>query len=393
MTAPMMICDVLIVGGGPAGLAVAEGLPDDVTTLIVHQDREIGRPVRTSGGSWLSDMQRLGIPPHLYRIINRLTVRADTAETTLEMSDALPVVLDVTGLYQWLAGRSDHKARELLCASKFLHTEQQPDGRYLSTLRRRDGGPERVMSRYIIDASGTELAVLRSLSLTERPTRQGVGIEYEYPLGSHTPDHATLFVGQRALSGYGWIFPTPQDHLRVGVGIIHPDTDKSPRDLMDHVISQQGQGALGLTLTDDPVRVNAGTLPSVAYDPRLIYGRVIRVGDAANFATPTVGEGIRICVELGRLLGQQLGLALRNGSDRPLIHYERTCRRQLARHYRIGLAANRRIASYGPAQWDRSVARLARLNEDQVVALLRSEFTPAMMLGSALRSLRAKLRH
>ena len=29
-------CDVLIVGGGPAGLSVASTLPDDVKTVIVH---------------------------------------------------------------------------------------------------------------------------------------------------------------------------------------------------------------------------------------------------------------------------------------------------------------------------------------------------------------------
>jgi digeranylgeranylglycerophospholipid reductase len=61
MDTPSLSCDVLIVGGGPAGLSVAAALPDDVSSVIVHQDQEIGRPVRTSGGSWLKDVERLGI--------------------------------------------------------------------------------------------------------------------------------------------------------------------------------------------------------------------------------------------------------------------------------------------------------------------------------------------
>ena len=63
--------DVLIVGGGPAGLSVASHLGDDVSSVVVHQDREIGKPVRTSGGSWLKDADALGIPAQLYTIIGR----------------------------------------------------------------------------------------------------------------------------------------------------------------------------------------------------------------------------------------------------------------------------------------------------------------------------------
>ncbi|MDC1320213.1 FAD-dependent monooxygenase [bacterium] len=59
MTAQTLECEVLIVGGGPAGLSVAATLPDHVSTIIVHQDAEIGKPVRTSGGCWLDDVEPL----------------------------------------------------------------------------------------------------------------------------------------------------------------------------------------------------------------------------------------------------------------------------------------------------------------------------------------------
>ncbi len=58
--------DVLIVGGGPAGLAAAEAAASQgARTLLLERQHEIGYPVHTSGGSWISDMQALGIPEHL----------------------------------------------------------------------------------------------------------------------------------------------------------------------------------------------------------------------------------------------------------------------------------------------------------------------------------------
>ena len=55
--------DVVIAGGGPAGLAMAEPLAHrGFSVLVCERNREIGVPVRTSGGSWPADLRRLGLP-------------------------------------------------------------------------------------------------------------------------------------------------------------------------------------------------------------------------------------------------------------------------------------------------------------------------------------------
>ncbi|MCA1596012.1 MAG: FAD-dependent oxidoreductase, partial [Chloroflexi bacterium] len=65
--------DVLVVGGGPAGLAAAHAAAADGTVLVVHRDRQIGLPVRTSGASWKRDIDRLGLPSTLYHPLDRLS--------------------------------------------------------------------------------------------------------------------------------------------------------------------------------------------------------------------------------------------------------------------------------------------------------------------------------
>ncbi len=387
-----LVCDVLIVGGGPAGLSVASTLPDDIKTVIVHQDQEIGLPVRTSGGCWMQDVDRLGIPDGMYQRVQTTEAFSDNEHATLAFGDVVPVILDTPSLYQWIAQQSDHKDRTLLLGTKFLSARQRDDGLYESKIRARDKAFDRVISKYIVDASGWHFAVLNALGLVSKPQRLGVGTEYEYPLGDNAPDRALIFVGKKVLSGYGWVFPTVLGTLRVGVGVIQPDTDKSPRELLDAVVKDKAYtDRLGLKLEGEPI-VHSGILPSVAYDDRLVFGKVIRVGDSANFATPTLGEGIRICMDLGRLLGEQLGLAVKTGRDRPLKTYERRCRRKLKRDYKWGFHVNMRAAKYTHEDWNASVRRMRHLGPDALVATFRGEFPPLKIARIFLSVIRPYLR-
>lgn len=41
--------DVVIIGGGPAGCILAEEIGGEISTLVVEEDKEIGKPIRCAG--------------------------------------------------------------------------------------------------------------------------------------------------------------------------------------------------------------------------------------------------------------------------------------------------------------------------------------------------------
>jgi len=382
----MISCDVLIVGAGPAGLSVASELSNDLTSIVVHQDTEIGKPVRTSGGSFLRDMQELNIPNNLYQQINQLDIYSDNEAAHFDVTDDQMVILDITGLYQYLAGLSKNKPCQILTGTKFIDCQKQSSGTYQSIIRTRDGQQQTIASRYIVDASGWHCAALNALGLAKPGMRQGIGTEYEYPIGDYDPDRAILFVGTPVLSGYGWVFPTHYGTLRLGVGVIKPDTNANPKQLMTQLLQSDYLTRLGVPYPKD-YEVNSGILPSVAFDPKCVFGNVIRVGDAANCATPIAGEGIRIAIEQGRALG----LALSQKTALALTQFERAYAKKYARNYRIGFWLNSRVANYVASDWDKSVRRIQAMNASRFTQLLRSQFHFKRLIRTVYLHLKHKL--
>lgn len=373
--------DILIVGGGPAGLAVASTLGDEISALLVHQDKDIGVPVRTSGGCWVKDMERLGIPRHCGQPVSKADIYSDNEHLALDMRSNPVAILNVTETYKWLASQS--KA-EIRCHAKFLQTRQDANG-YLSRIRIA-GTEVEVRSDKIIDASGWQCAVLDSLGIHAPPERRGVGVEYEFAAPEHDPDRAVLFFGSAVPTGYGWAFPTTSQTLRLGVGVIKPASSRSPKDLMAALLETDALARMELP-TPSNIHVNAGILPSVPYEQKLVFGDVIRVGDSANMATPTLGEGIRICIEQGR----GLGLALSQGRS-AVKAWERAAQRRFSLQYRIGYLANERAARYQPPDWDLSVQRMKRLPPHELLDFFRNDFSAQVIARRGAQAIGRKIR-
>src|SRR6266704_4588245 len=148
-------CDVLIVGGGPAGLAAGEAAAKQgVRTLILERQHEIGYPIHTSGGSWVSDMQALHIPTHLYHPINKVVFLSPQREVPLHYNPAVACVVDVRGLYQHLASRAI-AAGAVLRVRHTVEQTQVEDGRVVGVTAK-DHKSERMTLRaaVTIEASG-----------------------------------------------------------------------------------------------------------------------------------------------------------------------------------------------------------------------------------------------
>ena len=378
----MESCSVLIVGGGPAGLTVARWIGKGA--IVVHKDAEIGLPVRTSGGSWKSHIDSLGLPASLYQVIHTLRFATDDQERLFDFDRETAVVLDVTGTYRHLAAQAVSAGAEIRCQQKFASIDMETADHVVSTIV--DGNHSyQVKSQVVIDASGYWRAVMSHIDKGIYD-RHGIGAEYEYEDLSPRNDIATLLVGGRYTNpGYGWVFPTNKKTVRVGVGHARPDTLLSPKGSLEKLVQSDYLASIEIR-TGACISKHGGVIPNWGPCAQFGRGRIIGVGDSVGQALPTVGEGIRYCIEVGNYVGNLLADCVRV-SARPeavTANYTNWWNKRYRRSFNASQWLNEKISAYTNADWNRGLQRLARVRPDDFARMLQADISPAVALRIAI---------
>ena len=377
MDSPSEQVDVLVVGAGPAGLAVARATAAaGLTTLVIERQKEIAEHVRTSGMTASSTVRRVGVPPGTYHSLERLRIVAPGVSAAFSATpEAGFCVLDVRGFYRWLGSEAAGAGARIVCGTTFRDVLWAGDAVAGCIAESRDRGRFEIGAKVTVDAGGHRAQVSKRARLHPGFKRFGVGAEYELLAPHADQREAVLVVGERyAPSGYAWSFPWGGTRVRLGNGLHHADVRDDPKQRLVHLFREQA--AVGLGLADAVItEYHYGLIPAETIAPRFAGEGILAVGDAAGHASLVVGEGIRISLVAGEMAAEAIVAATTRGSA--LSSFEERFRRKFGRELRIGARLNRRLAAPGDdGRWNRRVELLRTMPPELVFDLLQSRVRP-----------------
>ncbi|OBI44608.1 monooxygenase [Mycobacterium kyorinense] len=294
--------DLLVVGGGPAGLATALHARRQGLSVVVAEPRE--DPIDKACGEGLmpgglAELTSLGVDPAGLPFRGIAYVN-EHRRAEARFRDGPGRGVRRTTLHSALTARAKEQDTEWVSARVDSIT-QDATGVTAAGVR----------AKWLVAADGLHSAVRRAVGITAvagRPRRYGVRRHYAVPAWSE-------FV-EVYWSRWGEAYVTPVEPDLVGVAILcngRPQLEWFPR------LARRLHGA-------QPGRARGcGPLRQVV--SRRVAGRVLLVGDAAGYEDALTGEGVSLAVK-------QAAAAINAVVDETPWSYEQAWRR-ITRDYRL----------------------------------------------------------
>ena len=378
--------DIAIVGGGPAGLSAAYKASElGARVILFEKDESIGHNIRTSGVSWIEDIQKFGISKDHYNPIKNYSLVSPSNEATIRGNSAKSCVLNVRTTYQFLAFLAAEAGTEIMVRSNVTNVITDSKNRLMGLKVSTPKGDLIINCKLVIDASGFSSSVGRRLQMVNEWRRYGIGAEYECYCERIDRETWTLMVGhQYSDVGYAWMFPVSENRVRIGVGIGRPESNIDPMQKL-HDIVEKKLKPLDRLGKIQPIELHYGFIPNEGLRESFVSDGLILVGDSAGQSNPLVLEGIRYAIEFGRSAGEIGARSLSQDSKKDyLMEYEQIVRKRLDSKIKAALKVQARWIGLSDDQWDKEIDILRDLSTDEFLDFIKADFTTQKMLRLAL---------
>ena len=328
-------CDVLIVGAGPAGSACARTLARAGVRVQLVDQHPAGRD-KTCGDGLIPDahqaLARLGLLDEVMRRAQpvahvgcigprggRVDVPGSLAVLPRRELDALLLRAAQD------AGASFEQAR--------FEAPLEEGGRVTGARLKRGDDLLDVRARTVVLATGAVPKALTAAGMCERHTPSGVALRGYVKAPEMVGRITALEVvwDKSVRPGYGWIFPAPDGHFNIGVGVTdsHQDLgggkgqkkDVNLRAIFDAFVAKYPPAAELMRVGELVGELKGAPLRCTLTGAKWSRPGLLVTGEAAGSTYSFTGEGIGKAMETGMLAAEAL-LAHPHDDDAARAHYE-----------------------------------------------------------------------
>ena len=313
-------CDVLVVGGGLAGLSSARGLAAaGMRVLLVDQKRALGERIHTTGIFVRRTLEDFALPADCLGPPVRDVVLYSPSRRRLPLSSRHDEfrVGDMGALYQRMRDEAAEAGAEVRTGCRLLAA--RADRAAVEVLLEEAGRRRPVRAGFVVGADGARSPVAAQLGL-DRNRAFLIGAEDVLPsaLPAGQPPVMHCFVDPELAPGYlAWVV---DDGHQAHVGVAGDPARFRP--LAALAAFRAGLGGLVPLSTGARIERRGGRIPVGGLLRRIASERALLVGDAAGAVSPLTAGGLDPCLRQSRLAVDVIGAWLGGGRKDALDAYQ-----------------------------------------------------------------------
>ena len=318
-------CDILVVGGGPSGSALAFHLAQRGIKVTVVESQKFPRDKICGDGVSavaLTELQKLGITSltefSKSAEVKQVGLFIEDKKVTIALSKHADMpfrsrVIPREQLDNWIYHAAKDAGATYIQQAKLSNYTVHESG--ITAEIKLETKKVHLKAKLIVGADGSNSAVARIFHGAKPPEKyQMIGLRAYYEGVEGPSDRVDIFFSESNFPGIFWLFPLGNGFANMGSAMIAHTLPKNSNHAKNLLIDQINNNK------DIAARIGKGKIigkiagwPLVFRDPHshVVGERVILVGDAAGLVNPLSGDGIQYALLSARWASECLAACVR----------------------------------------------------------------------------------
>jgi flavin-dependent dehydrogenase len=298
-------CDVLVIGGGPAGTAAARTLAQRGLNTILADQHDFPRD-KVCGDGLISDALEALSSLGLLERVSRHGVHASELRVYPPIGRYVGLASEfwcaprheLDSLLWEAAGEAGAALRPRLTAIGALEV----NGRVVGARFRSSAGDQDIRATCTILATGANATALGSFGLDApgKPNAVAGRAYFEAPADvARANESLVIAFDRRFCPGYGWIFPSPGNRFNIGVGLFTSSSTSRLREFWSHFITRFAPAAAIVRASKMLSPFRGAPMRAGLVSARFGRPGLLAAGEAAAMTYLATGEGIGKALQSG----------------------------------------------------------------------------------------------
>lgn len=329
--------DVVIIGGGTAGLMLARELGKfKKKTLVLDRKKDLLEFSFNTLGSFLN-LDEFGLTHDVVaQDIDTICFHSKRMKRRVK-SDLY--ILDKRQVHVELLNAIDTEYVTIKTEVNIKSIEKDENGKFTSVT---DQHKEKYTGKLFVDASGTNAIISKKVGLRDKKVALATGVEYNVKyLGK--PNEGHLLIGKVYQGGYGWIFPLKNQRAIIGFGTFDDEIVKDLKNRLHKILELPS--IKKLVIKDNDL-VEGGSIPITPVLEKFVLNNLVCVGDSVSQVNPIVGEGYKFIFEAALMASKAINKSLEKDDLKLLGEYELDWKNRFSANYNRSKKSQERFFKY-----------------------------------------------